>query len=250
MKPVKIEKYGCTDIGHKRQLNEDYFRIEDFIFILADGMGGHNGGEVASHLAVEKCMDIFKKLLKKDTLERYDTLQVQQIIRDTIFKVNTEVYQKSLTDVRLHGMGTTLVVALYQQPNYFHIANVGDSRAYVYRKDSLKLLSEDHSVTARLLKNGTITQNEAKNHPFRHHLTRSIGNSENVVPFVQLIHVSPDDRILLCSDGLWNAVSNNVIIDTLQKECSCKQMCLELHKKANEVHSQDNITSILIKIKK
>ncbi len=246
MKPIKLEKYGCTEIGYKRPVNEDYFQIEDYIFVLADGMGGHNAGEVASQLAVENTMNYFKDLYKKDKFEMYDKHQVEQILLDTIIKVNKKVYQKSMGDVHLQGMGTTIVVALHQKPNVIHIANVGDSRAYLFRKDHLKLLSEDHSVTGSLLKNGTITQNEARNHPYRHHLTRSIGNSDKVYPFTHYIKIKSGDKILLCSDGLWNVLSTIDMVDTLQKDYSCKQMCLELNKKAIELHSEDNITSIVI----
>ena len=246
MSDLKFDSYGCTDIGNRRDVNEDYFKIEDSIFILADGMGGHNAGEIASQLAVENTMNYFKDLYKKDKLEMYDKHQVEQILLDTITKVNKKVYQKSMEDVHLRGMGTTLVVALHQKPNVIYIANVGDSRAYLFRKDHLKLLSEDHSVTGGLLQNGTITSNEAKNHPYRHHLTRSIGNSEKVFPFTRFINVESGDKILLCSDGLWNVLLANDMIDTLQKDYSCKQMCQELNKKANELQSEDNITSIVI----
>lgn len=248
MKPIKLEKYGCTDIGHKRPSNEDYFQIEDYIFVLADGMGGHNAGEIASQLAVENTMNYFKELYKKDKFERYDKHQVEQILLDTIIKVNKKVYKKSMEDVHLRGMGTTLVVALHQKPNVIYIANVGDSRAYLFRKDHLKLLSEDHSVTGSLLKNGTITQNEARNHPYRHHLTRSIGNSDKVFPFTHYIKIKSGDKLLLCSDGLWNVLSTNDMIDTFQKDCSCKEICQELNNKAKELQSEDNITSIVIRV--
>ncbi|HMA83290.1 MAG TPA: protein phosphatase 2C domain-containing protein, partial [Candidatus Thermoplasmatota archaeon] len=195
MGDLVLQSYGCTDIGHQRSFNEDYIDIKNSLFVLADGMGGHNAGDIASKLAVEKIVDFFDSINKKEIMIT-DDVQIEQFILDVISKTNETVYKESLHNRRLEGMGTTLVLAFFQKPETMHIANVGDSRAYLLRKGSLQLLTEDHSVTASLLRDGTITKIEAETHPYRHHLTRSIGTSNEIQPFTTFFNVSSGDKLL------------------------------------------------------
>ena len=247
MGDLVLQSYGCTDIGHQRSLNEDYIEIKDSLFVLADGMGGHNAGEIASRLAVETIIDFFDSIKRKKSFES-DNNKIQDAIEHSIIKTNELVYQQSLNDRRLEGMGTTIVLAFFQKPETMHIANVGDSRAYLLRDDTLNLLTEDHSVTASLLRDGTISKVEAKTHPYRHHLTRSIGTSTEIQPFTTFFNVSIGDKLLLCSDGLWNVLSDKDIIALLQKNVTSKKICNLLTKRANELQSKDNVSSIVIDI--
>lgn len=242
-----LQSYGCTDIGLQRSFNEDYIDITDSLFVLADGMGGHNAGEIASRIAVETIIDFFDAINEK-SIESNKEFQVQEIIQDSIIKTNETVYQESLHNRRLEGMGTTLVLAFFQKPETMHIANVGDSRAYLLRKGSLQLLTEDHSVTASLLRDGTITKIEAETHPYRHHLTRSIGTSNEIQPYSTYFNLVPGDKLLLCSDGLWNVLSDEELITLLQKNDDSKKICNLLIKRANELQSKDNVSSIVISI--
>lgn len=248
MGDLVLQSYGCTDIGHQRSLNEDYIEIKDSLFVLADGMGGHNAGEIASRLAVETIIDFFDSIKRKKSFKSVNNAKIQEIIHDSIIKTNETVYQESVNNRRLEGMGTTIVLAFFQKPETMHIANVGDSRAYLLRDDTLNLLTEDHSVTASLLRDGTISKVEAKTHPYRHHLTRSIGTSNKIKPFTTFFNVSIGDKLLLCSDGLWNVLSDKDIIALLQKNVTSKKICNLLTKRANELQSKDNVSSIVIGI--
>jgi len=247
MGDLVLQSYGCTDIGHQRSFNEDYIDIKNSLFVLADGMGGHNAGEIASKLTVDKIVDFFDSINKKE-ITITDDFQIKKFILDAISKTNQEVYQKSLQYRKLEGMGTTIVLAFFQKPETMHIANVGDSRAYLLRNGSLKLLTEDHSVTGSLLRDGTITKLEAETHPYRHHLTRSIGTSNEIQPFTTFFNVSSGDKLLLCSDGLWNVLSDEDLITLLQKNDDSKKICTLLIKRATELQSKDNVSSIVISI--
>jgi len=244
MKKLSIKGNGCTDIGNSRPLNEDYFKICDYLFVLADGIGGHNAGEIASKLAVDNIIDI----INNNLIKNLDDKNYQEIIKNAINKTNEIVYKESLKKNELNGMGTTIVLALYQKPNIIHIANVGDSRAYLFRNGKLDLLTRDHSVTASMLRDGTIKKEEAYNHPYRHHLTQSIGTNDKLNVYTNFIEIIPEDKILLCSDGLWDVLTDKQIVDIIKKNNSPKKICQDLISQANNLKSQDNISSIIINI--
>jgi len=250
MDHVTLQGYGCTDIGQNRSFNEDYYDMNTFLFVIADGIGGHNAGEIASKLAVESIMNFVNCIDDSEFNKNSDEIQVQQIIHDAIVKTNETVFKKSLQKIEFKGMGTTLVLALFQKPNTIHVANVGDSRAYLFRNGKLEMLTEDHSVTATMLRDGIITKSEAKKHHYRHHLTRSIGTSNNTKVFTSFFNIIPGDKILLCSDGLWDVLSDKEITGLLQKHTSPKKICEDLIAKANEMDSSDNISSIVIMVSK
>lgn len=245
---VTLQAYGCTDIGEDRLRNEDYLDMNDFSFVLADGMGGHNAGDIASRSAVNSFMKCIDDINDLEFNESSNETKIQQTIDDAIKKTNESVFNKSRQQSNLQGMGTTLVLALFQQPNTIHIANVGDSRAYLLRNNTLELLTEDHSITASMARDGTITELEAENHPFRHHLTRSIGTSEKVEAFTDFFQVKPNDKILLCSDGLWDVLSDEEICDSLKMNCPPEETCKNLINKAKKRKSKDNISSIVLSV--
>lgn len=250
MNQIKLHAYGCTDIGLNRLYNEDYFDMNDFFFVLADGMGGHKAGDVASKSAVDHIMS-FIKTLDDSKINKYaDEMHVQKIISDAIKKTNETVFNEALKDKDFEGMGTTLVLALFQKPHTMHIANVGDSRAYLLRNEQLNLLTEDHSITATMVREGTISQNEANKHPYRHHLTRSIGTTNQVEVFTNFFHVFPEDKILLCTDGLWDVLADEKIKELLQKHSNPEKICNTLLFEAKKLQSNDNISSIAITVSK
>jgi len=250
MEFIKVHGYGFTDIGYNRLKNEDYYDMNNYLFVLADGIGGHNAGEIASKLAVENVIKIINE--NEDIIynKQNNEIQHQQLIKDAISKTNEIVFKKSNQKIEYNGMGTTLVLALYQKPNTIHIANVGDSRAYLLRKGKLDLLTQDHSVTGSMLREGIITKLEVDNHPYRHHITRSIGTSKNIEAYASFFNVFPEDIILLCSDGLWEVISDEEIIISLQKNNSLKKICENLKAKAIEQKSSDNISSIVLRFSK
>jgi len=249
MEDMSVQGYGCTDIGSNRSINEDYYDMNDFLYVLADGIGGHYAGEIASKLAVKNIMK-FIISINQQIFDKNNIINVQKIIQDAIIKTNEIIFKKSIQNIEFNGMGTTLVLASYQKPNTFHIANVGDSRAYLFRKGKLELLTQDHTIPQSMLRNGTITKEEVDNHPYRHCLTRSIGTSSKVRVYCNYFKVFPEDKILLCSDGLWDVLSEEQIVFLLKKNTSTRNICKNLVKKANEQKSNDNITSILIRVKK
>jgi len=142
-------------------------------------------------------------------------------------------------------MGTTLVLALFQKPNIMHIANIGDSRAYLFRKNKLKMISEDHSL-AKVLSENLNLNNKGKITRYKNYLTRAIGIDLKIEPYYQQINVISKDKILLCSDGLWNMISEKDIINVLKKNIPDKLKCTDLIKKANNEGGFDNITAIII----
>lgn len=246
MDKLTLHGHGCTDIGLNRLFNEDFYDMNNDIYILADGMGGHNAGDVASKFVVEHLMGILDQIdnPKKDAFQ--NALHVQQIIQEAIDKTNQTLFEKSSESIEFKGMGTTLVLALFQEPDTMHIANVGDSRAYLFRDETIELLTEDHTVTAAMVRDKMITSNEAKTHPYRHHLTRSVGTSNDLKAFSHSFQLDIEDRILLCSDGLYNVLSKGDIIDSLQKNTDPKTICKDLIAKANKKESKDNISCIVI----
>jgi len=244
MKNLKIQATGCTDLGQIRLKNEDYFGIADNLFIVADGMGGHKSGEIASKLAVETIIDFFQNELNKGEFKK----DINLLIEKSIKKANKLVFQRSLNNENPNGMGTTIVLALFQEPRVVHIANVGDSRAYLSRNDKLEVLSEDHSVTANLLRESLITKEEARNHPYHHHLTRSIGIKQDVEIYYHILNVLDGDKLLLCSDGLWNVLSDEEIKYVLQKKISIEKICKELLNQVNKKNGSDNITAVVISV--
>ena len=189
-------------------------------------------------------------MMKDNELRMDDTELMQQLVLETIHQTNELIYHESTLYREFEGMGTTVVLTFFQPPNTMHIANVGDSRAYLFRMKKLEMLTEDHTVTASMLRDGTIKASEAKHHPYQHYLSQSIGTSKNVKPFSSFFHLLPDDTILLCTDGLWNALSDDEITKILQKQPVPKKACRALINAALDHNSQDNISCILIQVNK
>lgn len=244
--------YSCAShIGKVRKNNEDYCKGEiidtDFgtigIFALADGMGGHNKGEVASELAVENII----KFLKENLLQSNDIKidYIDDIIKQAYHSVNKIIYEKSITSLEFEGMGTTLVTAITYKNNLY-VANVGDSRCYLLNEGGLKKITIDHSVVEELVKANIITEEEAKTHPRRNHITRAIGTDEMVIVDIFKLETNKDNKILLASDGLTGFVDDNIIENIILKDEDAKDLTQELINTANDISGRDNISVVLI----
>lgn len=240
-----MQVFAKSDIGRERKTNEDFYYVskqEDKIrlFILADGMGGYNAGEVASRMAVESARDyIHKHFAKnKDSKEKLETL-----LKDAIEYANSVVYKKAQSKENLRGMGTTLDVCLIYNSRIY-IGHVGDSRVYRIRKEFMRRLTKDHSYVQTLVDDGTITKEEAYSHPKKNMLTKALGCVETVEPDVYTKTFIKDDIILMCSDGLTNMIREEEISKIIKQD---KEKAIEnLVKQANDNGGLDNITVVII----
>ena len=240
-----IKAYAKSDKGNVRETNEDYFYISNSLdqiqlFLLADGMGGYNAGEVASKMAVESARDyIHKHFAKnKDSKEKLEAL-----LKDAVEYANSVVYKKAQSKEDLRGMGTTLDVCLIYNSRIY-IGHVGDSRVYRIRKEFMRRLTKDHSYVQTLVDDGTITKEEAYSHPKKNMLTKALGCVETVEPDVYTKTFIKDDIILMCSDGLTNMIREENIYEIIKQD---KENAIEnLVKQANDNGGLDNITVVII----
>ena len=202
-----IKAYAKSDIGKVREKNQDYFYISDpldevQLYMLADGMGGYNGGEIASSLAVKSAQNYIENNFKD--VEK-DKESIIQLLGSAMEYANMVVYEKSKENKDLEGMGTTLEICLIYNNKVF-IGHVGDSRIYRIRKEFMRKLTQDHSYVQKLVKDGTITEAEAVHHPQKNMLIKALGCNAFVEPDVMVKGFLKDDILIMCSDGLTNLV--------------------------------------------
>ncbi|WP_346869525.1 Stp1/IreP family PP2C-type Ser/Thr phosphatase [Clostridium sp. UBA5119] len=229
-----------TDVGNKRTFNEDsvgYYEEEDFgIFVIADGMGGHNAGEIASKIAIDTIIEYVINH-QKDRSE-------EEILNEAILSANRKIYRESLLNESCNGMGTTLVGA-FVRGNNLTMVNIGDSRGYILKDGQLVKVTKDHSLVQELLDNGTITNEEAKNHPNKNVITRALGTNPVVTADYYCLDIRGVYKILLCSDGLTNEVSEEDIFRVLQGYNG--NQCMELINMSKKNGGRDNISIIIFK---
>lgn len=243
----KFKVAALSDIGLVRAGNEDNFGVvtfdEDFplVCIVADGMGGHLNGELASKIAVEYS----EKRLSQDLPSVNDPEQIKILLNDVIQKANIKVYLSSLETPKNKGMGTTLTIAVFYQSSVY-IGHIGDSRCYLLRDRYLDCLTIDHTVIHEMMEAGTITQAEVYTHPQRHVLTQALGSSEYLKPDIVHLDLQKQDRFLLCSDGLHGYVEDNVIENVLAQNNEPETICEVLIEKANQAGGKDNITTVVV----
>jgi serine/threonine protein phosphatase PrpC len=231
-----------TDIGRVRKNNEDALWVDEplGLLIVADGMGGHAGGEVASTVAVEAIAAYVKEHLAGS--EAVD--QAAALLHAAIRTADEAIWATARMHRELRDMGTTVVLALCQG-NQAHIAHVGDSRAYLLRQGELCQLTEDHSVVARLIKAGQLTPRRARSHPLRHQITRNLGN-RHAVAELHCVTWWRGDYLLLCSDGLTNMIEDHHLKELiLQSGVDVQAACEALVARANANGGEDNISVIL-----
>lgn len=235
-----------SHVGHVRSVNEDYYAcVADLngrvLAVLADGMGGHQAGEIASRLAVERIVKELRHLDGK--LEGEDA---REKLMNAVLVANKEVYEYSLEHPECSGMGTTTIAALFG-PTTVMTAHIGDSRLYKFGPDGLVMKTEDHSLVNELLKSGQITADEAAVHPHRNVIMRSLGTEPDVLIDLDEFEWSPGDVVLICSDGLSDKVHSSVMEQWLKKEISLQEKVDGLVQEALAAGGQDNITLVAVR---
>lgn len=235
---------GATDTGLTRQDNEDsyYLSSSKGIFIVADGLGGEAAGEVASNLAVY----LITESLKQARLSAMTELK--ELIEAAVRQAHEALIARAREDVSLRGMATTVVLAVAGADNVVFLANVGDSRAYLYRNKQLLLLSQDHSLVGELVRKGKITPEGARVHPERNIITQALGFEQIREIYHAKVELKNNDLILLCSDGLWEMLLDEEIAYIIGAHRG-DDICKELVRAANLAGGRDNITVIAMEKK-
>jgi serine/threonine protein phosphatase PrpC len=251
---LELKAAGLTDVGLKRESNEDYFSVDNDLglYVVADGMGGHLAGEVASKVAVELINRNVNRLIAEnapdDELFDYPDASLSRrgnYILSSIKLANRVIYELSKVYNEYKGMGTTIVV-LSMTPSTVIAANVGDSRIYLARGNSIQPLSKEHNMVTEQLEMGLISAEEAETSPLRHILTRNLGSSDTVDVDIFEIEPMDNDRFLLCTDGLTDLVSDDEILGVIGDGDNPEVLCRQLIVKANGKGGNDNITASLI----
>lgn len=239
---MQLRAYAGSDVGRVRQGNEDSAFAGTTAFAVADGMGGHVAGEIASETALEPVRELDATTFPTDKAAR-------QALVDAIASANRAVVEKADADPSFRGMGTTLTVALLREGK-LHVAHVGDSRAYLLRGNrELTQLTTDHTLVEQLVREGRLSRDEAASHPQRSVITRAIGiETEVEVDALPALTLQPDDQVLLCSDGLTGPVSDEDIAGVLTSVADGDAACRELINAANAAGGPDNITVVLLRI--
>ena len=242
---------GHTHIGKVRQMNQDALGLYDHLglWIIADGMGGHAGGEIASQLAVEHLASFFKNHCTALPKNRNGSTESTVILREAMEAANQAIRDHTRHHVEYTGMGTTAVAVHIsdQSPFMATIAHSGDSRAYLLRDQTLSLLTRDHSLVEEQIELGIITPEQARTHPLRHVLTRALGIEHSVIPSVTTIEITKKDQLLLCTDGLTKMITDQQILDTiLGVNTPLDRACHALIEEANNQGGQDNVTVVML----
>lgn len=240
-----MEVIALTDIGLVREKNQDSFltlnELDIPLFVIADGMGGHRGGEVASSDAVKIIKEVFMD--NKESL--VSKKNIIRVIDDSIQKANKAIYKASLESADCSGMGTTISLC-YIYKNKLLIGHVGDSRVYLIEKDEITQLTEDHSLVNELVKKGEITKDEARNHPKKNMITRAVGTSNDIDVDIIEVKYKNENKLLLCTDGLFNMLSEKEIIEHINQESSILEIGQQLINDAKSRGGPDNISLIIV----
>ncbi|MGH9027716.1 MAG: Stp1/IreP family PP2C-type Ser/Thr phosphatase, partial [Acidimicrobiia bacterium] len=229
---MQFQAQGITDVGRRRQGNEDGMLVNDDLGLLAvaDGMGGHQAGEVASATALESLRA---------------SVASGMAIREAIEAANAAVFEKASGDPALAGMGTTLTAGTLAAGDTLILGHVGDSRGYLLRDGELRQVTEDHSLVEEMVRDGRITREQAENHPQRSIITRALGVDPAIEVDVSPVDLRDGDRILLCSDGLTTMVPEDAIAEILRREPDAHTAADRLIAAANAAGGDDNITAVV-----
>ena len=241
MKENAMKLYAMTDIGRKREVNQDYVYVTDQpigpfknLLVVADGMGGHKAGDFASKYTVN---------VLKEEIENTSLKEPEEILRNAVSIANRKLIAEAATDIKLEGMGTTLVAATVVG-NTLYFANVGDSRLYLIN-DKIRQLSKDHSLVEEMVRLGGIKAEEAKNHPDKNIITRAIGVKEEVEADIYEYRLKKGDVILMCTDGLSNMVEDEDMFDIVKGSRDVIEAVQMLIEKANSNGGRDNIGGVI-----
>lgn len=238
-----LQAFSVTDIGKRRKLNQDYVFVSacpvgklSNLFIVADGMGGHNAGDYASKYTVETMEAEIR------TSEQTDTVA---ILGNAIEKANSYIRSLADSDESLSGMGTTVVAATVWGSR-LQVANVGDSRLYIIRQKQIRQITRDHSLVEEMVRMGGIDRQSARKHPDKNIITRAVGALESIEVDFFTEELQAGDRILLCSDGLTNMLEDEEICEIISRETTLPEKGKQLVDAANENGGKDNIAVVLI----
>ncbi len=236
-----MEYLAKTEIGKIRTNNEDSYFSSDAIFLVADGMGGHNAGEIASKMAADMFSSLFKNRFHEKTILDKD------FFNDIFQEINKKIFEKSSSSPEMDGMGTTLTCAVIKD-HIAYVAHVGDSRLYLFRNKKLELKTDDHTIVGQLYKSGAITYEDTFSHPKRNFLTNVLGVSDEMfMDFFQL-ELLQGDLLLLCSDGLNSMLKDSFIEKILRRNNKdLRKLSEKLINSAVKKGGADNITLILVR---
>ena len=243
-----MQAWGLTDPGMVRSQNQDHYAIvklgrDQLLAIICDGMGGARSGNIASQMAVE----VFVEEVKRTTRANMKPDRIDNMLEQALEMANEAVYEQSQLSEEYHGMGTTLVAAFFQK-DQLTVANVGDSRAYLFNKDGVKSITTDHSLVELMVQRGEITREAAKFHPGKNLITRAVGTEAKVSCDLYHLKLNKGDSVLLCSDGLSNVMSDQEILFEVIHGVNKNDCCQRLMNIANYRGSPDNVTVALIAI--
>lgn len=234
---LRLRAAAASDVGRLRENNQDDLLIvDDALFVVADGMGGHVAGEVASREAVDAMRNA------------YAVPGSMGDVRQAVRLANGAVWQRGDEDPSYRGMGTTVTAVAVVEGGRLAVANVGDSRTYLLRDDELVQLTKDHSFVQEAVRSGQLTRAQAESHPRRSQLTRALGVGDDVEVDVDLLEPLTGDRLLLCSDGLWDEVGDELIARVLTNHADPGDAASQLVMWANEAGGRDNITVIVVDV--
>lgn len=236
--------YANTDIGRVRSKNQDQATVivntkDQIVAVVCDGMGGHRSGEIASRVVIEHVLSCFNCIPPFDNVD-----EVKRWLKETISEADIIVKKMAMQNIEHQGMGTTIVVAVFMD-NMLYISHVGDSRAYVLKNDKLIQVTKDHTLVNELIARGVISEEEGKNHSQKHVLMQAVGADTKLEPSMIELEFA-DSLLLLCSDGLYNSLDENKIVEVLKKDLKVPYMVNELINLANENGGYDNIAIAII----
>ena len=237
--------YGATDTGKIRKSNEDYFLIDPqkHLYIVSDGMGGHKAGEVAS-LSATNAIDEYLTEEKLGKIYRTPS-RAKTILKESIIFAHKRLHEMGNQNLAYKGMGCTVVVAIFVG-NTLHLAHIGDSRAYLADDTKMDLLTTDHTVVMELMKKGKMTPEEARSSDLKNHLSQALGIPIDIEPDYLCRELAKGDRLLLCSDGLWNLIPDLELFKLMRSDKPHQKIIQDLIHKANKAGGSDNITCVLI----
>ena len=241
--------YGLTDVGNVRDINEDSFVIKTVaggivVAVVADGMGGHQAGEEASRYAADEMVNLVIEASK--FFDKYSDEQINGFLKNAVNKINKKIYGLSSEIDKMSGMGTTIVACIIYKDRCY-VANVGDSRLYKY-SGSIEQVTNDHSYVSELVRMGVITSEQARNHPNKNVITKAVGTEKNVTPDIFNKKIAPGDILLLCSDGLTNMVTDDVISEIISSNDNIETSAIKLVEIAKKNGGTDNITVVLLEV--
>ncbi len=236
---------AASDVGKVREENEDSLvsEAELGLFLVSDGMGGHRGGALASKIVAEDLPVMIETRLAK--LRGHSVRAIRAMLKRTIVEQNRQLQMEGTSEAGYKGMGATVVLALLRNGRAY-VANMGDSRLYLFRKGRLSQRSRDHSVVSGLLRRGKIDAEEAANHDAQGQITHYVGMEEEGWPCVRSFMLKEADRLLLCTDGLTDVISDKAIAKILKEQADPQAACEALVRAANTAGGYDNVTTIIV----